>query len=289
MIQLFAPLVTPFQSDESVDEEAFVENLSLYQKAPLDGYVINGSSGEAEMLTQNERVRLVRLAVENSERKIIAGVAATSVRATIEELALLQGLRLEAVLVRTPSYFGAQLDQAAYYREVAKESRFPVMVYQIPQCTGVRLSGSELGRIAGFENVCGVKDSLGDLSLLNEVEWPEGFRYLLGASALLQPGLAAGACGGILALADVVPELCRTLLELSADPDRRQEARDLQRRLIPLNRLIGGSKGFGIAGLKAACELRGYKGGAPRRPLKSLSEAQRKELEKVITLLETGL
>ena len=83
--------------------------------------------------------------------------------------------------------------------------------------------------------------------------------------------------------------LCRTLLELSADPERRQEARELQRRLIPLNRLIGGSKGFGIAGLKAACELRGYKGGAPRRPLGSLSEAQRKELEKVITRLERGL
>ena len=48
MIQLFAPLVTPFQSDESVDEEAFVENISLYEKAPLDGYVINGSSGEAD-------------------------------------------------------------------------------------------------------------------------------------------------------------------------------------------------------------------------------------------------
>ena len=277
MIQLFAPLVTPFQSDESVDEEAFVENISLYEKAPLDGYVINGSSGEAEMLTQS------------SDRKVIAGVAATSVRATMEELTLLEGLRLDAVLVRTPSYFGAQLDQVSYYREVATQSRFPVIVYQIPQCTGVRLTGSELGRIAGFENVCGVKDSLGDLSLLNEVEWPEDFRYFLGASALLQPGLAAGACGGILALADVVPELCRTLLELSADPERRQEARELQRRLIPLNRLIGGSKGFGIAGLKAACELRGYKGGAPRRPLRSLSEAQRIELEKVITRLETGL
>ena len=241
------------------------------------------------MLTQSERVRLVRLAVEHSDRKVIAGVAATSVRATMEELTLLEGLHLEAVLVRTPSYFGAQLDQVSYYREVATQSRFPVMVYQIPQCTGVRLTGSELGRIAGIENVCGVKDSLGDLSLLNEVEWPEDFRYFLGASALLQPGLAAGACGGILALADVVPELCRTLLELSADPERRQEARELQRRLIPLNRLIGGSKGFGIAGLKAACELRGYKGGAPRRPLGSLSEAQRKELEKVITRLERGL
>ena len=213
MIQLFAPLVTPFQSDESVDEEAFVENISLYEKAPLDGYVINGSSGEAEMLTQSERVRLVRLAVEHSDRKVIAGVAATSVRATMEELTLLEGLRLDAVLVRTPSYFGAQLDQVSYYREVATQSRFPVIVYQIPQCTGVRLTGSELGRIAGFENVCGVKDSLGDLSLLNEVEWPEDFRYFLGASAPTRIGGRGmrwnprpGGCG-----AGVVPDPVGTL------------------------------------------------------------------------------
>ncbi len=289
MIQLFAPLVTPFQSDESIDEKAFVENFSRYGEAPLDGYLINGSSGEAEMLTQDERVRLVRLAVEQTDRKIIAGVAATSVRATLDELSQLAKLPLEAVLVRTPSYFGGQLDQVSYYREVAKASSFPVMVYQIPQCTGVRLTGSELGRIAGFENVYGVKDSLGDLSLLNEVKWPDGFRYFLGASALIQPGIAAGARGGILALANVVPELCRALLQSSADPERRDEARELQQRLIPLNRLIGGSRGFGIAGLKAACEMRGYKSGAPRRPLRGLSEAQRKELEEVVTSLETGL
>ena len=168
---------------------------------------------------------------------------------------------------------------------LAERAAFPILVYQIPQCTGVRLTGSELEEIARIDGVIGIKDSLGDLSLLNEVEWPDGFQYFLGASGLLQPGLAAGACGGILALADVVPELCRELLELSADPSRQKEARELQRRLIPLNRLIGGSRGYGIAGLKAACELRGYKGGAPRRPLRGLNEAQRMELEKVLSYL----
>ena len=285
MIQLFAPLVTPFHSDESIDENAFLENLSLYDKAPLDGYVINGSSGEAEMLTQQERIRMVKLAVSNTRRPVIAGVAAESVRATLEELHLLADLELRAVLIRTPSYFGGQLDQVCYYRMLAERAPFPILVYQIPQCTGVRLTGSELDEIARVGGVVGIKDSLGDLSLLNEVEWPDGFQYFLGASGLLQPGLAAGACGGILALADVVPELCRELLVLSADPNRQKEARELQRRLIPLNRLIGGSRGHGIAGLKAACELRGYKGGAPRRPLRGLNEAQRMELEKVLSYL----
>ena len=86
MIQLFAPLVTPFHSDESIDDDAFLENLSLYDRAPLDGYVINGSSGEAEMLTQEERVRMVKMVASNTRRPIIAGVAAESVRATLEEL-----------------------------------------------------------------------------------------------------------------------------------------------------------------------------------------------------------
>jgi 4-hydroxy-2-oxoglutarate aldolase len=282
MIQLFAPLVTPFLSDETIDRAAFVENLRLYSNAPLDGYLINGTSGEAEMLSEKERLELVRLAVENTDREVIAGLAATSVYSSLSELKPLGEIPLKAVLVRTPSYYGGQLDQVEYYHTLAEASPHPVMVYQIPQCTGLKLTGEQLRAIAEHPNVLGVKDSLGDLAMLNEVKWPTRFRYFLGASALIQPGLAAGAHGGILALANVVPELCRELLDLAADLNRASEARALQQRLIPLNRLLGGSRGFGIAGLKAACEMRGYNGGVPRRPLKKLSNSQREELEVVL-------
>ena len=282
MIQLLAPLVTPFASDESLDRAAFIKNLKKYDDAPLDGYLINGTSGEAEMLSSSERVELVKFAIDNTDRTVIAGLASTSVQAGLAELEQLGALNLKAVLIRTPSYYGGQLDQIAYFHAMADYSRHPIMIYQIPQCTGLKLTGQELREISQHPNVVGVKDSQGDLAMLNEVSWPSRFRYFLGASAVIQPGLAAGAHGGILALANVVPELCRELLDLSADPTRVVQARSLQQKLIPLNRLLGGSRGFGIAGLKAACDMRGYSGGPPRRPLRGLNDAQRKELDRVL-------
>lgn len=268
---LYAPLITPFDGEEGVDYEAYLDNLRWYETQPLDGYLINGSSGEAEMLTASEQLELLRLTRANTRRALFTGVSPTSVRGALDEVERLNAIELEAVLVRTPSYFGSQLDQRAFFLELAQASLHPIVIYQIPQNTGVRLDERVLADLAGHPNIVGIKDSLGDLSLLQEVVRPPHFRYLLGAANLLLAGLRAGAAGGILALADVVPGACRRLLDLAA-AGRWQEADELQRRLIPLNRAIGASRGYGIGGLKGSVGLLGLAGGAPRRPLKPLSE-----------------
>lgn len=279
MTQLFAPLITPFFDDESVHSAALERNLKRYEELPLDGYLVNGSSGEAEMLTAKERLEVLKIVRRSTDRPILAGLFATSLVDIFQQVDALDGVDLEAILVRTPSYFGRQLDQVAYFSALAEYSPHPVMVYQIPQNTGIRLQGEELWSIAQHSNITGIKDSLGDLALLNEKNWPPHFRYFLGASALIQPGMAAGAHGGILALANVVPELCRELLDLSCDPNLGREARRLQQRLLPLNRLLSGSGGLGLAGLKAACEIRGLEAGHPRLPLKRLSTNEKRQLE----------
>lgn len=281
MSELYAPLITPFDDQESVDVDGFLKNLAWYEDRPLDGYLINGSSGEAEMLTREEQRHLLNVTRRHSERKLFFGIAPTSVRGAIDELAQLEGVALEGVLVRTPSYFGSQLDQAGFYREVAVASPWPIFIYQIPQNTGVKLDEMVLGKLMEHPNIGGIKDSLGDLSLLGEVNLRPGFRYLLGASNLLLAGVRGGAAGGILALANVVPEACRRLLDL-AEAGEWEEAVALQRRLNPLNRAIGGSRGYGIAGLKAAVEARGLVGGAPRRPLRPLPEEEARELRRLV-------
>lgn len=288
MARLFAPLITPFTLDQSIDFAGLEKNLILYQATSLDGFLVNGSSAEAEMLTLKEREEILTLVCREAQMSVIAGLVATSTYDALQQLENLAKLRLEAVLVRTPSYYGKQLDQVSYFRDLADASFHPIMVYQIPQYTGVRLSGEELFEIAEHPNVVGVKDSLGDLALLNEKPWPSHFQYFLGASALLQPGMSAGAAGGILALANVVPEACRRLLDLCAEPCQ-QAARELQRQLIPLNRLLGGSRGFGLPGLKAACEIQGFQAGLPRKPFQPLSALQREVLVGVMGELQNSL
>lgn len=282
---LYAPLITPFAEDESVDFEALAYNLSLYENSPLTGYLVNGSSGEAEMLTLEERNAVLKKVVGATDRPVLAGIIASSIRDALRQIDDLANLSLEAVLVRTPSYYGRQMDQVEFFRTLADKASLPIMIYQIPQYTGVKLTGEELCPLSEHPNIVGIKDSLGDLALLNECAWPIDFRYFLGASALLQPGMAAGACGGILALANVVPELCARLLRLAQKADLATEARALQRALIPLNRMLGGSRGFGLAGLKEACRLQGFRTGPVRKPLRALSAGQirmlKTELEKL--------
>lgn len=278
---LFAPLVTPFDQAGEIDFHSWQQNLERYQAEPLDGFLINGSSGEAEMLNQAEQVSLLKTACEISKKPIIAGVSAHSLRLAQERVAALAELPLAAILVRTPSYFGKQLDQVLFFTELAQSSPHPIMIYQIPQYTGVRLDNVALAELAKLPNIIGIKDSLGDLSLLTEVEWPEDFSYLLGAAGLLLPALRLGAKGGILALANVLPKACRELMELH-QAQKWEQANQLQAQLIPVNRAIGGSRGYGVAGLKTAVEIQGYAAGPPRKPLRPITSEGRKELERLL-------
>lgn len=275
---LYAPLITPFDGHGNIDMAGWESNLEHYQTEPLDGFLINGSSGEAEMLSQEEQLALLRSACTHSQKAVIAGLSAQSVRLARERVDAVAELPLAAVLVRTPSYFGKQLDQVMFFWELAEHSPHPLMIYQIPQYTGVRLDNQAMEELSQHPNIIGMKDSLGDLSLLTEVDWPNHFSYLLGAAGLLLPALGLGARGGILALANVLPKQCRRLIELAQNGETTQ-AQELQAKLIPINRALGGSRGMGLAGLKAAVEIQGQCAGPPRKPLRPLEQAEREFLK----------
>ena len=274
---LYAPLITPLKPDGEIDLAAFEENLDFYETQALDGYLINGSSGEADMLTHEERVKLLNIATMKTQRPLLAGMAPQSLRTALAELEGIVRAQPTAILVRTPSYFGKQLDQVLFYTRLADASPVPIMIYQIPQYTQVKLGVSELNALAAHPNIVGIKDSLGDLSLLTEYDRQDHFSYMLGAAGVLTSGLSLGCDGGILALANIRPAKCRQLIELMKD-GKVSEAHALQGDLIPINRAIGGSRGFGIAGLKAACEHMELKAGPPRQPLIALDEEEREAL-----------
>ena len=112
---LYAPLITPFSDEEDLDLEGLRKNLEFYERQPLDGYLINGSSAEADMLNFSEQLQLLRTARAASNRTVIAGLAASSTRVALEKLEKLAEAEPDAVLVRTPSYFGAQFDQRLFF------------------------------------------------------------------------------------------------------------------------------------------------------------------------------
>ena len=275
---LILPLTTPFAGGR-VDTGALAANLARYQRHGIAGYLVLGSTGEAALLDDDERLALLRAAraAIPGDRAMIAGVGLESTAATVRLAAAAVAAGADALLVVTPSYFRAQMGEEAlvrHYAAVADAAPRPILLYNVPQFTGVVIPPAAVARLAAHPNVAGLKDSSGDLAWLRATLalLPPGFTVLCGNAAVIQEALAAGAAGGILALADVVPEPLVALLELQR-AGRADNARALQQLLLPAVRLVVGR--LGVAGIKAGMDERGLAGGAPRPPLLPLGDGDR--------------
>ncbi len=269
---IFTPIVTPFTSDDTVDEGALQRNVLRWMNTPLTGLVVLGSNGEAAQLDDVEAdgvVDIVRQHVPRG-RPLIAGTGRESTRATIAATARAAAAGVDAVLVRTPSFFKAQMTADVFvrhYTEVADASPVPVFLYNVTMFTGVNLAADAVERLAGHPNIAGLKESGSDLGQISEyiARTPDDFTILAGSATTFFHALCAGCDGAILALAALLPDTCVRLRTLVRE-NRLEEARALQQRITPLARSVGGV--YGVAGLKAALDLIGYNGGVPRPPLR---------------------
>ena len=272
---IYTPIATPFRDDGVVDERALAANVSRWMTTPLTGLVVLGSNGEAAQLEDDEADRVVQIVREGvpASRPLIAGTGRESTRATIAATRRAAAAGVDAVLVRTPSFFKPQMTTDAFvrhYSEVADASPVPVLLYNVTLYTGVNLLPDAVERLAVHPNIVGIKESGSDVGQMAEyvARTPEEFTVLAGSATTLVHALCAGCDGAILALASLVPGECVRMMTLVRE-QRLDEARALQRRLMPLARSVGST--YGVPGLKAALELIGYAGGAPRPPLRPVS------------------
>ena len=272
---IFTPIPTPFRPDDTLDEVGLRANIGRWMRTPLTGLVVLGSNGEAPQLEDAEADRIIAIARDEVPRNrvLIAGTGRESTKATIAATRRAAAEGVDAVLVRTPSFFKPQMTPDVFvqhYTEVADASPVPVLLYNVTLFTGVNLTPQTVERLGVHPNIPGMKDSGGDIGQLAEYvsRTPDDFAVLSGSAATLVHALAAGCDGAILALAAILPEACVEMRALVA-AGRLEEARALQRRLMPLARSVG--SGYGVPGLKAALELMGFAGGAPRPPLRPVS------------------
>lgn len=289
---VFPPLTTPFAADGSVSFEALRENIVKYNATRLIGYLATGSTGEAVMLTRDELERVWAAIREAAApgKVLIAGTGAESTAETIERTNRAAALGYHAALVNTPHYFKPQMTEdalAEHFFRVADAAKIPVLLYSVPQFTGVAIEAILVSRLAEHANIIGIKESSGNVHRVAEIIHmaPPGFLTLVGSASTFYASLAVGAVGGILGLACALPELCVQLFDAASggDPDR---ARDLQHRLLDGGTVIVGR--FGVAGVKYALDLLGYNGGLPRPPLLPLDEKQRAEVERILEAVSSS-
>jgi 4-hydroxy-tetrahydrodipicolinate synthase len=288
---ILPPLTTPFDGDGEVDFEGLRRNVARYNEAGLAGYVALGSNGEAVHLTREEQARVIETIKQTArpEQTIIAGVNELSTRAAIAAVGRVAQAGADAALVITPYFYKSRMTQAAlaeHFSAVADASPIPVLIYNVPQNTGVVIDPATIARLAEHPNVAGVKDSAGNFGALAETVRlaPDGFKVMVGNGGILYAALLMGAAGAILAVACAAPRACVELYDAAQAGDTAR-ARDLQNRLAPLSQIV--TAGLGVAGLKAAMALDGFVGGEPRAPLAPLGEAERERLRAVMR--DTGL
>lgn len=288
---VYAPVPTPFTDRGDVDIARLRHAFGRWTASPLSGFVILGSNGEAPFLDEDESDRVIAAAREviPAGRPLVAGTGRESTRATADACRRAARLGADAVIVRTPGFFKSQMTTDVFvrhYRTVADASPVPVVLYNFTAVTGVNLAAEAVGRLAAHPNIIGIKESGGDVAQIADFVQAGGpsFLVLAGSSTSFYASLCVGAHGGILALACVLPDACAQLFDL-VRAGRHDEAAALQRRLVPMARLLSR---FGVAGMKAALQLTGCDVGDPRGPLPPVSEDGQQALRQALAAFESA-
>lgn len=280
---VLVPLTTPFSSDGSLSLSHLSSNVVRYNAFPLIGYVATGSTGESVMLSREEAER-VWFAVREAAapgKVLIAGTGVDSTAETISRCRRAAELGYAAALVKTPYYYKSQMTPAAlesHYLRVADASRIPIVIYSVPVFTGVTVEADLAARLSHHPNIVGMKDSSGSPERAGQIarQTPPDFQLVVGSAQNFAASLAAGARGGILGVACVLPELCVELYEahVRKDPARVE---DFHRAIAEPAKIIVSK--FGPAGVKYAMDRRGYYGGPPRSALLPVSPESAAEID----------
>lgn len=280
------PFTTPYTDADTIDKGAITSNIVRWNGTGVSGYVALGSTGERVHLSEQECMEVIETArsAVPSHMNYIVGAGQQSTRGTIEEARRFASAGADALLVITPHFYRATTSQdqlITHYAAVADASPVPVVLYSVPDLTGVSLAANTVSQLAKHENIIGIKDSSADVINLSETLRlvPEEFAVFTGNGGLLFTALGLGARGGILAVGCVAPKLSVKIYEaaLSGDQDN---ARSLQRKLTPLARAV--TVRFGIGGLKAALSLIGLKGGTVRPPLPIATKEAQIEISRLL-------
>jgi dihydrodipicolinate synthase/N-acetylneuraminate lyase len=165
---IFPPITTPFYPNGEVYYKKIESNVERYSRTPVAGIVVQGSTGEAILLSDQERRDVLKtaLAAAAPHKVMIAGTGIESARDTLQLTEFAAELGYDAAMVRTPHYYKKQMLPAnllAFYRTVADQSALPIIIYNFPQATGYDIPAEVVIELAGHPNIIAIKESSGNL------------------------------------------------------------------------------------------------------------------------------
>lgn len=283
-------VVSPVDDNGDIKEGPFRKLLNYLIDNGVHGLFINGSQGEFYALTVEEKQKVLEIAVDEVKGRvpIYAGVGAVTTREAVKLAKISEKIGAQALSAITPYYIKPDEDELyEYYKEIAESVSIPVLLYANPSRTNIPLSVKLVSRLAEIDNIIGIKDSSGDLTLTGEyirLLSDKGFQVLAGRDTLILGTLVYGGTGAIAATANVVPRLVVSIYESFKKGDLKS-ALDAQYKLAPLR--IAFDLGTFPVVIKEAVKLIGFDLGSAIRPVKDIKPEKREELKRI--LIDLGL
>ncbi len=281
---IYSPMCTPF-TDEKVDLNKVRGNIEKMNSSKLLGYFVLGTNGEYKSLTGEEKVQVLETVLKHAagDKVVMAGTGGESTYKTIELTKRVADMGAKVVSLLMPHFFAKKMDDdvlKSFILDVADASPVPIVLYNNPSvAAGVTIRVGLLRAVSSHENVVGIKDSSRETYKENAGSATDSFHVMSGSAGYFLDVLRAGGTGGVLSLANIIPNACVELHELEL-AGKTREADELNERLVRLNKQVSGT--YGVAGVKAAMDIAGFQGGNPRLPLPGISPEDRDSLRKIL-------
>lgn len=267
-------LVTPFNSDKSVDFDALRKLVQLQLNGGTDFLVVMGTTAESPTLSDEEKDAILELVISENAGKIpvVYGVGGNNTAELIKKLQHLPK-GVDGILSVSP-YYNKPTQEGIFqhFKAVSEASPVPVILYNVPGRTGSNMLAQTTLRLAQLPNIVAVKEASGNMDQIMEIisQAPEGFAVLSGDDAITMPLIACGAVGVISVVANALPEKFNSMVTSSLEGDFLS-AKAIHNDLLPITKMFFEEGNPG--GVKVALENRGVMSNELRLPLVSVSSS----------------
>lgn len=286
----FVALITPFNSDYSVNYDKLDELIEFHIQNKTDGLVILGTTAEASTLSDREKDEIVRFCVEKVNKRIpiICGSGSNSTQKAIELSVRYEQLGVDALLVITPYYNKTnETGMIKHFKAIASSVKLPIIMYNVPSRTGCSLSVKAIEELAKVSNIKGIKEASGNISFVAKISHlaNDEFSILSGNDDQIVPILSLGGVGVISVLANIMPKMVHDMVFSYLEGDI------LKSRMLQLKYLDVANDIFletNPIPIKAAMNYLGYNVGPLRLPLDEMGESKEilfKTLDKIKEVL----
>lgn len=282
---IIAAMVTSMNEDESLNPAEIKRQVDRQIAAGVNGVFCLGTNGEAYILSEEEKIRVISTVVEAADGRVpvYAGTGMPGTNETIRLSRKAKELGADVLSVISP-YFAAISQEEIYdhYAELASAVDLPIVMYNMPARTGNNINPDTVARLSKVDGILGVKDSSGNFDNMKqyiELTDPETFNVLSGNDALILWNLLAGGAGGITAVANIYPEVMVSIYQHFKEGDL-ESAKQAQDSIRPIRNCFRFGNPNTVT--KTAARISGNPVGPCRRPFNRLNSAAIEKIRETV-------